>query len=101
MQAEDKAARPVTQGGTAALPGRKSASAEEATAAAAKAQKKRARRGGDAAAGADLGRAKRVKFGAAAVFGQMQDQREAAVAGEKPGKKQPAGAGTTSKAFKL
>lgn len=85
------------------MPGRKSASAEEATAAAAKAQKKRARRGGDAAAGADLGRAKRVKFGSAAVFGQMQDQREAAAAGnrEKPGKKQPAGAGTTSKAFKL
>ncbi|CAL8464926.1 g4461 [Coccomyxa elongata] len=104
QQAEEKAARPVTQGGTAAAPGRKSAAADEAAVAAAKAQKKRARRGADgreAGAGADTGRAKRVKFGSSAVFGQLQDQREAAAAGGgKPGKK-AAVQTSTSKALKL
>lgn len=104
LQAEEKAARPVTQGGTAAAPGRKSAAADEAAAAAAKAQKKRARRGADgreAGAGADTGRTKRVKFGSSAVFGQLQDQREAAAAGGgKPGRK-AAVQTSTSKALKL
>lgn len=89
----------MTHGGTAALPGRKSAAAEEAKAQ----KKKRSRRGGDAAgnAGADAGRGKRAKFGSAAVFGQLQDQREAAAAGVKPAKKKPSGPATTSKALKL
>ncbi|BDA50529.1 probable U3 small nucleolar ribonucleoprotein protein MPP10 at C-terminar half [Coccomyxa sp. Obi] len=102
QQAEETAGRPVTQGGAAAAPGRKSAAAEEAAAAAAKAQKKRARRGADSReAGADAGRAKRVKFGSSAVFGQLQDQREAAAAGaDKPGKKAAAHT-STSKALKL
>lgn len=104
LQAEEKAGRPVTQGGTAAAPGRKSAAADEAAAAEAKARKKRARRGADgreAGATADTLRAKRVKFGSSAVFGQLQDQREAAAAGGgKPGKSAAART-STSKALKL
>lgn len=106
MQAAEKATRPVTQGGTAAHPGRRSAADEDAAAAAAKAAKKKRRRSaaaGDTGApnGGDRAAAKKAKFGSSgAFFGQLQDQREAAAAGVKPAKK-PAKPSETSKAFKL
>ncbi len=102
-QAEERAARPVTAGGTAVLPGRKSAAAEEEAMAAAKAARKKARKGGEGAEGGERKR-RGAYSSSSAYFGMLQDERDAAAAaldGKLPPRKKARPAGQSSKALKL
>ncbi len=81
MQDTERLQRTEAEGGTAPLLGRKSEAAERAAAA--------SKKGKNAAAGAERSK---VDFSRSTkVFARMQEQREAAAAGQPVGAQQPAG----------